>query len=67
MKPGVKRILGLLPIIGGGAGLTLLASTLANQSPNPFTLAVMFCFACVYAPGIAAGLWMLEGIAMPSR
>lgn len=61
MKPRVKRVLGLLPIIGGGAGLTLLASTLANQSLNPFTVAIMLCFACVYALGIVAGLWMLEG------
>jgi hypothetical protein len=61
MKPGVKRMLGLLPIIGGGAGLTLLASTLANQSPSPLTLAIMLCFACVYALGIIAGLRMLEG------
>lgn len=61
MKPGVKRVLGLLPIIGSGAGLTLLVSTLANQSSNPFTLAIMLCFAGVYALGIVAGLWMLEG------
>jgi hypothetical protein len=61
MKPGVKRVLGLLPIIGGGAGLTLLASMLANQSPNPLGIAIMLCFACVYALGIVAGLWMLEG------
>ncbi|KAF1716914.1 hypothetical protein CSC74_08585 [Pseudoxanthomonas yeongjuensis] len=41
--------------------MTLLASTLANQPLDPFSIAIMFCFACVYALGIAAGLWMLEG------
>lgn len=62
MKPWLRRTLGLLPIVGGGAGLAVLTTVIAGQqSLNVLGAAILLTFALLYSVGIVAGLWMLEG------
>lgn len=60
MKPFMRRTLGLLPIVGAGAGLTTIVIALANQ-PITAIMVLLYClFAAVYLVGMLAGLWILE-------
>jgi hypothetical protein len=62
MKPWLRRTLGLLPIVGGGAGLAVLTTVITGQqSLNALGVAILLTFALLYLMGIVAGLWMLEG------
>lgn len=61
MKPWLRRTLGLLPIVGGGAGLTVLTTVVTGQqSLNALGVVILTVFALLYLVGILAGLWMLE-------
>lgn len=62
MKPWLRRTLGLLPIVGGGAGLAVLSTVVGGQqSLNALGVVILAAFALLYLAGILAGLWMLEG------
>lgn len=62
MKPWLRRTLGLLPIVGGGAGLAVLTTVIAGQQNlNALGAIILVMFALLYLVGIVAGLWMLEG------
>lgn len=62
MKPWLRRTLGLLPIVGGGAGLAVLTTVISGQqSLNVLGAVILVTFALLYLVGIVAGLWMLEG------
>ena len=62
MKPWLRRTLGLLPIVGGGAGLAVLTTVVSGQqSLNALGVLILAAFALLYLAGILAGLWMLEG------
>ena len=62
MKPWLRRTLGLLPIVGGGAGLAVLTTVITGQqSLNVLGAVILLTFALLYLIGIVAGLWMLEG------
>ncbi|WP_368564176.1 hypothetical protein [Pseudoxanthomonas sp. UTMC 1351] len=61
MKPWLRRTLGLLPIVGGGAGLAVLTTVIAGQQDlNALGAIILVTFALLYLVGIVAGLWMLE-------
>jgi hypothetical protein len=62
MKAWLRRTLGLLPIVGGGAGLAVLTTVITGQQTlNALGVVILLAFALLYLAGIMAGLWMLEG------
>ena len=56
-----RRILGVLPIVGCGAGLAAIALAWENAPHTASTIAVLAAFAVVYLLGAVAGIMLLEG------
>lgn len=61
MKLLTRRILGVLPIVGCGAGLSTLALTWRSSPHDAATIAVLAAFAAAYVVGAVAGWMLLEG------
>lgn len=61
MNLWTRRILGVLPIVGCGAGLAAVALAWENMPHTASTIAVLAAFAAVYVLGAIAGTMLLEG------
>lgn len=60
MNLWTRRILGVLPIVGCGAGMGMLALAWETAERSAATVAVMAFFAAIYLFGAAAGLMLLQ-------
>lgn len=61
MNRWTRRILGVLPIVGCGTGLAVLALAWPEATHDAATAAIFAAFALVYLLGAVAGLMLLEG------
>ncbi len=61
MNLWTRRILGVLPIVGCGAGVAVLALAWPSVPRNAATIAIFAGFALAYVFGAVAGLMLLEG------
>ena len=61
MNLWIKRILGVLPIIGCGAGITVIAVAWGTTPMTATNIASFSVFGLVYFAGAIAGLMLLEG------
>ncbi len=61
MNLWTRRILGVLPVAGCGAGVVALALDWEESTRDAATIATLAAFALVYLFGAAAGLMLLEG------
>ena len=69
MNQWTRRLLGALPIIGAGAGLTVLVTAAASvEQWNALMAVIIIGFALFYLMGAVAGLLLLsKGIVTPLR
>lgn len=61
MNLWTRRILGVLPLVGCGAGVVALALGWEDGPHDAATIAVLAAFALVYLFGAVSGLMLLEG------
>lgn len=62
MNLWTRRLMGALPIIGAGAGLTVLVTAAASvEQWNALMIAIIIGFVLFYLMGAVAGVLLLEG------
>jgi hypothetical protein len=61
MNLWIKRILGALPVLGCGAGITVIAVALGSTPMTGINLVIFTAFGLIYIAGAVAGMMLLEG------